>query len=115
MKRDIDLYISDIIESIDTIQSRVNGLSEEKFKQDGEKYESIVYRFATIGEAVNKLPKSERDKFPNIDWPAIISMRNILIHEYYEVDLNISWDTIQNDLEKLLVLLVQEKIRKTDR
>lgn len=83
------------------IESRVEGISEEQFKVNDEKYESIVYRLAIIGESVNKLPDDLLEKYPQVDWPAIISMRNILIHKYYEVDMDMVWDTIMTDLKVL--------------
>ncbi len=101
MKRGLDLYLDDILESIDMIQAGVEGLNEEEFKKDEEKYESVVYRFAIIGEAINKIPKKKLENFPNINWTGIVSMRNILIHEYHDADLDIVWDTIQNDLGDL--------------
>ena len=105
MKRDLNLYLNDILESIDLIQARVSGMSEVEFRNDEEKYESVVYRFAIIGEAVNKIPKEYLKRFPNINWSAIISMRNILIHEYHEADLDIVWDTIKTDLTDLQIAI----------
>ena len=110
MSRDITLYLEDILEAIEIIKSRINNLNEIDFKSNLEKQESIIYRLATIGEAINKIPEKELNKFPDIDWASIISMRNILIHEYYEADPDIIWDTIHKDLDILKIAI--KKIKK---
>jgi uncharacterized protein with HEPN domain len=55
-----------------------------------------------IGEAAGRVAKSTREKNPRIPWTAIIAMRNRLIHGYDQVDLNIVWDVIKNDLPQLV-------------
>ncbi len=99
--RRTNLYFDDILDSIEVIKKRVEDVSEEEFKLNAEKHESVVYRLASIGEAVNKIPKSKFENYPDIPWAGIISMRNVIVHEYYEVDLDIVWDTIVNDLDVL--------------
>ena len=94
-------YINDVLESISIIRERADGLSEIEFKENGPINESVIYRLAIIGEAINQLPKNIFEKYNEIDWKGIVAMRNILIHEYAEVDLNIVWDTIQNELALL--------------
>lgn len=55
--RRIDLYIDDIIDSINAIEERIIDLDENAFRQDAEKHESILHRLLRIGEAVNKIPE----------------------------------------------------------
>ena len=54
-----------------------------------------------IGEAASKLPNHIRDMYPEISWRETVGMRNRLIHEYFGVDLDIVWQTIEEDLEPL--------------
>lgn len=54
-----------------------------------------------IGEAANHITKETTLKFPQIEWVQIVGMRNILIHEYFEVDSSLIWDIIKNDIPVL--------------
>ena len=54
-----------------------------------------------IGEAAKIIPESIRVEYPNIEWKKIAGLRDILAHHYFEVDLDIVWDIIQNKLPKL--------------
>jgi len=58
-----------------------------------------------IGEAAGRVSGATTTKFPNLPWKKMVSMRNIMIHEYEDVDLDIVWDTVQNDLPPLISLL----------
>jgi uncharacterized protein with HEPN domain len=78
--RDYKLYIADIKEAIEKIESYTQGLDFEKFQKDAKSYDSVIYNLLIIGEAANKIPAEIRIKHPDIDWRAIIGMRNIIAH-----------------------------------
>ncbi len=103
MNKALKPYVEDILKSIQIIQERTSKISYSQFKKDGEKHESITFRIAIIGEAVNRLNKHIplSKKYPEIDWKGIISMRNFLIHEYDDIDLSVIWQTIQKELSPL--------------
>ena len=63
---------------------------------------AMTHLVEIIGEASSRMPKEQREKWPQIDWEKIIGMRNRLIHGYDIVDLKILWDVIQKDLPVLL-------------
>jgi uncharacterized protein with HEPN domain len=63
---------------------------------------ALVRLLEIIGEAASRVSKSSREKIPQIPWMAIISMRNRLIHGYDQIDMNIVWDVIKNDLPPLI-------------
>ena len=69
---------------------------------------SLVRCIEIIGEASSKLSKESYDKFPQIPWKNITSMRNRLIHAYYDINLNTVWSTVMEDLPPLVAEL--EKI-----
>ncbi len=58
-----------------------------------------------IGEAAAKISKEKREQSAQIPWRAIIGMRNHLIHAYDEIDVDILWDTITNDIPQLIAEL----------
>lgn len=99
--------LSDLKENIKDIQDRVAGINEKSFHHDHNLKDALTYRLAVIGEIVNKLPTELTDRYKHIPWHAIVSMRNILIHEYEAVDYYIVWDTVQNELPELLVTVEQ--------
>ena len=73
---------------------------------------SLIKDVEIIGEAANKVSMEVRSKYMNIPWLDIIGMRHHLIHGYFEVDLDIVWDTVTRDVQPLIVEL--EKILKEE-
>ena len=63
---------------------------------------SLVKDIEIIGEAANKVSKETQDEYPGVPWIDVIGMRNHLIHAYFDVDLNIVWDTVSKDLPPLI-------------
>lgn len=66
---------------------------------------SLVKDIEILGEAASKVTKESQDQFPQIPWSNIISMRNRLIHGYFDIDLDRVWDTVKDDLPPLVVAL----------
>ena len=64
--------------------------------------DQVIRRLAIIGEAVKGLPKDFRDKHKTIAWKDIAGMRDILVHEYYDVDALLVWRVAKNQLPLLL-------------
>ncbi len=73
---------------------------------------SLVRCIEIIGEAASKITKQSYDEFPQIPWKKIINMRNRIIHAYYDINLDVVWSTITEDLPPLIVEL--EKIISTE-
>ncbi|MDP1653230.1 MAG: DUF86 domain-containing protein [Rhodocyclaceae bacterium] len=101
-ERHYDLYLTDIIESGRAIQSYVQGVEFEGFTNDRMRYAAVIREFEIVGEAVGKLPESIKARYPDVPWREIKDFRNILIHEYFGVDLRIVWHAIHQDLPLLL-------------
>jgi uncharacterized protein with HEPN domain len=101
-ERHTTLYLTDIRESGHAIQSYVKNVEFETFSQDRMRYAAVIREFEIIGEAVGKLPEDIRSKYPNVSWQEIKDFRNMLIHEYFGVDLRIVWHAIQQELPLLL-------------
>ena len=71
---------------------------------------SLVKAIEIIGEAANKISNNFKAKYPNIRWHSIVGMRNRLIHAYFDVNHDTVWDTVKNEIPKLVAEL--EKIVK---
>lgn len=94
-------YLNDILENISDIREFTAGLTSEIFSTDKKTIKAVVRSLEVIGEAANKLPEHIRERYPEVSWEEIIGMRNRLIHEYFGVDLDIVWQTIEEDLDSL--------------
>jgi len=69
------------------------------FEADRKTQDAVIRNLEIIGEAARTVPDEVRDKAAEIEWYKIIALRNILIHEYFGVNLKIIWDVIQNKLD----------------
>src|SRR3989344_9125594 len=101
MKRDLGLFIDDILESIKNIKEFTKGLNKEKFLKNKLKQSAVIRQIEIIGEAVKNIPSSFRDKHPEIQWNKIAGMRDVIIHGYFSIDLDAVWNAIESDLPKL--------------
>lgn len=101
-----------IIEAIDEIDAYKSGADYFEFEDNRMLQSACIRQLEIIGEAANHISKASQDKLPETEWREIIGLRNILVHEYFGVDIRIIWEIIQNDLpnfrmkiEKLLAMM----------
>ena len=70
-------------------------------RRNVEKQDAVVRRLAVIGDAVKGLPEDFRVRHPTVPWRDIAGARDIMIHEYFRVDLDLAWEMVRNDLPAL--------------
>ena len=101
------IFLQHILESIKEIENYTKGISNDKFLKNKQLQDALVRRLEIIGEAVRNLPNDFRNDYSEIPWSEMAGMRDILIHEYFGVDLNLVWKTIKEDIPNL-----KEKIKE---
>ena len=95
------LYLSDILESIEAIESFVVGLDISDYKMDRKTFSATIRELEVIGEAIRNISDDIKLQYPDVLWQEIRSFRNKITHEYFGVDVRIVWDIVQNELESL--------------
>lgn len=107
MTRALPLLLGEILEAIGLIAAYTNGLSFSDFESSIEKQDAVVRRLAIIGDAVKGIPEDVRLRHPDVPWREIAGARDILIHEYFRIDLDLAWEMVQSDLP-----LLAERVRR---
>lgn len=74
--------------------------------KDSELQDAVIRRLEVIGEAVKGLPKSFKDKYPDVPWKQMAGMRDVLIHEYCNVDLTLTWKVVKKSLPVVMKQLI---------
>jgi len=101
MSRDYKVYLEDILEAIRKICEFTRGLSADALSKDAKTLDAVIRNLEVIGEAVKRLPEQIRNQQPDIEWKKIAGLRDILIHEYFGINVEVVWDVVQHKLSGL--------------
>lgn len=104
MQRD-KTYLLDILEAAKLALSYVGNKTKEDFFSDIQCQDAVIRRLEIIGEAAGRISEETLNHVSDLPWSEMIGMRNIMIHDYDDVDINIVWETVQNDLPLLISVL----------
>ncbi len=96
-----------ILDAINRLQTHAGNLSKDELEQDVLRYYGIVKNIEIIGEAARMLTDAFRSAHPEVNWRSIANMRNFLVHEYFQVDSDVVWSVIHEDI----VILKEQVIR----
>ena len=100
-RRDPRLFLADILEAIEKIERYTRGLSREALWQDDLVADAVVRNLEIIGEAARYLPDELRGKAADIDWRRVVGLRNVVVHEYFAIDLDVVWVVVKRNLPQL--------------
>ena len=110
MKREFLDYVDDVADAMRKTQDFTGGMNYEEFSKDEKTVFAVIRAIEVIGEAAKKIPLSVRKRYPDVPWKEMAGMRDKLIHEYFGVNLRAVWDTIKDDIPKLMPVF--DKIKK---
>lgn len=101
MLRKFKMYLKDIMNAINSIESFVERMTYEQFEKDDKTSSAVIRKFEIIGEAAKYIPNDIKQEYPQIPWKEMTGMRDKLIHAYSEVDFKLVWMTIKQRIPEL--------------
>lgn len=107
--RNYRLFIDDILEAIAKIERYTKDKTFEDFSRSEMTVDAVVRNFEIIGEAAGNIPKTFQDKYPFVEWKEMVGFRNVLIHDYFGIDIESVWDTVNKNIPLLKEHVLQMK------
>jgi len=99
--RDYKVYLEDISQATIKIEKYVKGLTHRQFQRNDLVLDAVIRNLEIIGEASKNIPPNVKKQLSDIEWKKLVGLRNILIHEYFGVDIEILWDIVTNKIPGL--------------
>jgi len=101
LSKAVTIYLNDILDNIQWAEDFAGVMTYEEMILDRKTSYAVARCLEIIGEAANRLPKTLCKKYPEVPWPKIISMRNIIVHDYSAIDYLTVWQTLKESLPEL--------------
>lgn len=101
MKKDFNVYLKDILDSINDVLNFIGDMSFDEFEKDRKTFNAVVRSLEIIGEAAKHIPENLRVQYPAVPWKKMSGMRDKLIHEYFGIDAELVWEVAVSDLPKI--------------
>ena len=116
MKRNVEIYIKDIIEYMERAENHIRNFQLDQFLKDDKTCDAVIRCIEVIGEAAKNIPEEIRTRYPSISWRDLAGMRDKIIHSYFTVDFETVWLVVKEDIPRLkpMVKKVLDKIEETD-
>ncbi len=94
-------FLLHIRDAIKTIEKYIGNYSFNEFKTDQKTQDAVIRQLEIIGEATSKLVDEMRNEHPEIPWRDISDFRNVLAHEYWDIDIEIVWKAATEEIQDL--------------
>ena len=110
-------YLRDIIDAVGKIEKFTEGMDSEGFCADDKTAYAVIRALEIIGEATKKVPQNIKESYPQVPWREMAGIRDKLIHDYFGVNLEVIWRTVQEDLPALkprILQILQENAKETE-
>ena len=95
-------YLLDILTEARKLMNRFSGVPREDFATNEERQYAAFWSIAVMGEAAGKISSDFKDTHPDIPWREMIGIRNVLVHNYARIDLDIVWSVITYSVPRLI-------------
>ena len=105
MRKEDEIRLRHMLEAAQEAVSFARGRTREDLGTDRQLVLSLVKDIEILGEAASRVSEAAREQSPAILWDEIIGMRNRLIHAYFDINLDIVWETVQDDVPRLISLI----------
>ena len=112
-ERSYRMFAEDILEAMDKIERYISSLTYEVFAQNEVIVDAVVRNLEIIGEASGNIPEDVKGRHTHIPWKRMIGLRNLIIHRYFRVDLDIIWEIISKNLPETRPMII-EMLREFD-
>lgn len=99
--------LQDILDAIAAVERFTANVSFNEFAQNDEKIFAVEKAIEIMGEAAKNVPDSLRKSYPEIPWKSIAGMRDKLAHQYWQIDVEVIWKTVKNDLPILKRMILE--------
>lgn len=105
MAKDDKYYRDKLVEDVDFVIEHMANQTLESFQNDPVLLDSMMFRLIQISESANNLSEEFKNSYEDIPWIAIYGLRNRIVHDYGNVDLNIIFNTLKNDVKDVKKLI----------
>jgi len=105
--RDFKLFLKEILDAIEAIESFVQDMSLDQFELDDKTSSAVIRKLEIIGEATKNIPAEIRQNYSPVPWKEMAGMRDKLIHFYFGINYNLVWQAIKNRLPQIKPVIRQ--------
>ena len=95
------LYLAEIVEAARAILAFLSGRDRSGFLKDDFLQSAVLMKLIVIGEAAAQLPEEFRVRHPEVPWSRVVGFRNIAVHQYFGLNLEIVWTAATHDAPEL--------------
>lgn len=113
MMEDEDLPLLDMLWRATRIAEATRGADLEQFTDDFDMQDVVLRSLHIIGEAASRIDRERRERYPEVEWNDIISMRHVVVHDYDGINYEIVWAVVEDDIPALIKCLEEIVVRKT--
>lgn len=103
IEKDESVYLEHMLECIHRISDYVD--NKEQFYSSHLVQDAVIRNLQTMSESSQRVSDATKGKYPNVPWKQLSGFRNILVHDYLGVDLDILWNVIDRELPALAKIL----------
>jgi len=106
MKTDV-VYVRQILDAVAKVERFTEGVSHEEFAADEQKQSAVILQLMLIGEIAKKLSSDGKSRI-DLPWKDIMGFRDIAIHDYFSIQVDVIWETVVSDIPFLKKVLQAE-------